>query len=91
MIDTTNGFYFFKGFCQPDPDGVCFRLSAIFTPYTTAGMDQWTETMIGSISAVVGFIVILSIISTCYLWRRQRAMPEIERQEGVERLATYGA
>jgi hypothetical protein len=84
MIDTNNGFYMFRGSCEPDRDGVQFVLAAIFTPYTAPGLDSRTELMMITFAGVVGMLLIVSMISCCYLRRRRRFHQE------AEELTTYG-
>jgi hypothetical protein len=83
MVDTSGGFYLFRGFCQED----CFVLTAVFTPYTTAGVDPVMVAMVASIGGVVSLVVMLAIEFSCYLCRRRRR--QLAEVEGSVLILTY--
>jgi hypothetical protein len=90
MIDTAEGFYMFRGSCRANENSSCFVLTSVFTPNTTAGFDDFTYALIGSIAAIVVIVVVLTILFAWYLHRKRRAQSEIDPPERSTPISMYG-
>jgi hypothetical protein len=86
MVDTRDGFYMLRGICSTAGNATCYLLTSVFTPNTTAGIDDFTIAMIWSIVALALVVVLLAIVFSCYLRRKRGIQAEME---GSKPLRTY--